>query len=164
MITKFLNLYAKLITYLIILLMVTLVVSVALQILGRYVPFIPRYLWTEEVARFSLIWIIFLGSMLGVREEKHFFVDFLPKNLPRSVEGGLRIFYYLCMYLVTMIFILFGYRYFHMGLIQESEMTGMNLGFIYVSVPVSGITWCIFLAEAVYNEVVLHRPRPKELV
>jgi TRAP-type C4-dicarboxylate transport system permease small subunit len=163
MLTKILNVYAKLLAQLIIVLMVALIIAVSLQILGRYVPFIPRYLWTEEVARFSLIWIIFLGSMLGVREGKHFYVDFLPQNMPRSAEIALRILYYIFMYIVTLIFILFGYRYLKMGMIQESEITGMNLGFIYISVPVSGITWFIFLAEDLYKEFFLPQKREEHL-
>src|SRR3546814_10580464 len=42
-----------------------LIVPVVLQILARYVDFIPRYIWTEEVARFCFIWIIMIGAMIA---------------------------------------------------------------------------------------------------
>ena len=41
-----------------------LICPVVLQILARYVSFIPRYIWTEEIARFCFIWVdhIYLAS------------------------------------------------------------------------------------------------------
>jgi TRAP-type C4-dicarboxylate transport system permease small subunit len=152
MFRKMLVLYARIITVGITVMMLMLMISVALLILGRYVPFIPRMLWTEEVSRFSLIWVISLGSMLGVREGRHFFVDLLPKNLSPAVESFLRVLYYALMYVITAVFIIFGYRFFMMGYIQHSEMTGLNLGAIYVSVPLSGVTWALFLSENLYLE------------
>src|SRR3546814_7911506 len=62
-----------------------LIVPVVLQILARYVDFIPRYIWTEEVARFCFIWIIMIGAMIAVRDDTHFDVDLLPT--PRTTAG-----------------------------------------------------------------------------
>ena len=147
--TKILDAYARLINLTIILLMYLLILSVTLQIVGRYIPFIPRYLWAEEIARMSLIWIIFLGSMIGIKERRHFFVDFLPRNLPPKVNLILDILYYVLLFAVSYIFLRFGFRYFYMGTIQQSELTGINLGWIHASVPVAGFTWAVFLLEQV---------------
>jgi len=152
MIQRILETYTRVLEKIIIILMGALLISVALQVMGRYVPFIPRYLWTEEVANFSLIWTIFLGSIIGVREGKHFFVDFLPENLSPGLNKAVRVIYYTFMYGVVLIFVIFGYRFFLMGYIQESELTGLNLGAIYISVPLAGISWFIFLAENIYKE------------
>ena len=55
-----------------------LIVPVLLQIFSRYVGFIPRYIWTEELARFCFVWMIMIGAMIAVREDTHFDVDLLP--------------------------------------------------------------------------------------
>ncbi len=162
MLTRILDVYTAILTKLIVLLMIALTISVALQIVGRYIPFIPRYLWTEEVARFSLIWTIFLGAMIGVREKKHFYVNFLPQNLSPKLETVLQIIYYIFMFTVSFVFIRFGYRYVLMGYVQESDITGLNLAFIYVSVPLSGITWCLFLIEGIMNDFFAGPARRKE--
>ena len=147
MLKRVLNIYTKVVIRIITLLMLMLVFSVLLQILGRYVPFIPRYFWTEEVANYSLIWTIFLGSIVGVREGKHFFVDFIPNTLADRFATVLKIIYTACLGLVALIFIIFGYRFFLMGYIQHSELTGLNLGTIYISVPFAGLSWVVFLIE-----------------
>ncbi len=149
MFTKILDVYARIINIAIIVLMYLLIFSVALQIIGRYVNFIPRYLWAEEVARMSLIWVIFLGSMIGLRERRHFFVDFLPRNLSPRFNFVLDVLYYFFLFCVSYIFLRYGFRYWKMGTIQTSELTGINLGWIHAAVPFAGLTWTLFLIEQV---------------
>jgi len=45
-----------------------LIIPVTMQIFSRYIDFIPRYVWTEELARFCFIWIIMVGAMIAMRE------------------------------------------------------------------------------------------------
>src|SRR5688572_679621 len=61
-----------------------LVFPVTLQVFSRYTDLIPSYIWTEEMARFLLVWMIMIGAMLGVREKLHFEVDVWPSLSPRG--------------------------------------------------------------------------------
>ena len=152
--------YARGLTVVMAALGVSLLGAVAIQVAGRYIPFVPPYLWPLEVTNFSLIWMIFIGSILGVRDEKHFFVDvFLGKSVNPAVDLSLKIIYYVVMAVVTYIFIYYGYRYFvRWGTIQTSDITGINLGFLYISVPIAGLSWLLFLIESVLK---LGRSRKK---
>jgi TRAP-type C4-dicarboxylate transport system permease small subunit len=60
-----------------------LLVPVTLQIASRYTGWIPRYIWTEEAARFLFIWIVLIGASIAVREDTHFRVDVLPQPTSR---------------------------------------------------------------------------------
>ena len=64
-----------------------LIVPVTLQIISRYTPFIPSYIWTEEMARFLFVWTIMIGAMVGIRESQHFEVDVWPDLSRRSAEA-----------------------------------------------------------------------------
>ena len=77
--------YFRLLRILLTVLMGAMIVPVTLQIVSRYTGLIPRYIWTEEAARFCFIWIIMLGAMVAVREGTHFEVDVLPT--PASPRG-----------------------------------------------------------------------------
>jgi len=159
---RFLDLYESLIKKLIILFMYILLFSLTLQVSGRYINFIPRYLWTLEAVNFSLIWLIFLGSITGIRGRKHFFVDIfgekISSGLRKWLEKLVNVTYFFAVGSVTLVFIFYGYRYFvNWGLIQRSEITGMNLGWVYVSVPFAGISWLIFLVEDFYKTYFLNR-------
>jgi TRAP-type C4-dicarboxylate transport system permease small subunit len=137
----------------------SLLFAVGMQVAGRYIPFIPRYLWTLEVTNFSLIWMIFIGSIVGVRDGKHFIVDvfqFQGQTINPHFSLFLRVLYYFILFVVTYIFVFYGYRYFtKWGMIQVSDITGVNLGWLYVSVPVAGVSWLLFLIESLVKEFFL---------
>src|SRR5690625_6484887 len=61
-------------------LLAALTVVVTFQVLGRYVPFIPRPLWTEEIARWLLAWVAFLGAAIALRHSDHFVIDLIPQR------------------------------------------------------------------------------------
>ncbi len=82
--------YAKLLEILLAACVGILVIPVTLQIISRYTPFIPSYIWTEEMARFLFVWTIMIGAMVGVREAQHFEVDVWP-DLSRRSEAAVRI-------------------------------------------------------------------------
>lgn len=155
MLLKLVDLYGKLMTNLIVILMAILLLSVGLTVVGRYVPFVPRYFWTLEVNRFALIWMVLLGSVVGVRESRHFFIDIFEKGVSQSFELFLKVIYYVVTLSVTYIFIRYGFPFLkEWGTVQVSDLTGINLGWLYASVPVAGISWLVFLAEHFYHDFI----------
>lgn len=154
MLTRICNLYMKFLHLMMVVLGMTLLFAVGMQVAGRYIPFVPNYLWPLEVSRFSLIWLIFLGSVVGLREKRHFFVDVFQNASPTGVFiTFLKVLYYVVLLTVTYVFVRYGYRYFaQWGAIQTSEITNVNLGFLYASVPVAGWSWLLYLVEGIWND------------
>ena len=134
-----------------------MVVPVTLQIVSRYTGLIPRYIWTEEAARFCFIWIILIGAMIAVREGTHFEVDVLPAPRTPRGEAVMRLIVYLLMFVFALIFVVYGFRYAAFGFTQTSELTGINLVFIHAAYPVAGLTWVAFLGERVLVAVAVLR-------
>jgi TRAP-type C4-dicarboxylate transport system permease small subunit len=156
---KFCNAYAKFLDASIIFVGLTLMFSVGLQIAGRYIWFIPPYLWTLEVTNFALIWGIFIGSAVCVREEKHFNVDIFQmggKGINPTLNKCLRALNYVIVGCMTFVFTYYGWVYFSKwGMIQSSDITGVNLGWLYASVPFAGASWLLFLVENLIREFYL---------
>ena len=138
-------------------LMGLMIIPVTMQMLSRYTGVIPRYIWTEEVARFCFVWIIMIGSMIAVRERAHFDVDLLPHpKTPRQkgiagliVDGG--------MMLMALVFARYGYDFARFGAIQTSEMSGINMLSIYIAFPLAGVAWILFLVENIAADIRLIR-------
>ena len=42
--------------------------------------------WSEEMSRFLFIWLIFLGSIAGLKDNEHLGVDMLVKRLPAKLK------------------------------------------------------------------------------
>ncbi len=66
----------------------TMALLVFLQFFSRYV-LNDSYAWTEELAVYCLIGVVFIGSTMCVRTCRHIQVDFLYRYLPRPVGRAL---------------------------------------------------------------------------
>jgi TRAP-type C4-dicarboxylate transport system permease small subunit len=154
---KALDAYCRGLKAVLTLLLAAMLVPVVLQILSRHIGAIPRYIWTEEAARFCFVWIIMIGSTIAVREETHFNVDLLPAPKTRRQKGIARLVVHGCMALLAGIFAWHGIAFAKLGFAQESEMSGINMLGIYISFPLAGATWLVFLAEKIAADLRLIR-------
>ena len=139
--------YDRVLRFVITWLMILLVIPVTLQIVSRYTEIIPRYIWTEEAARFLFIWIIMIGSILAVRDETHFNVDVLPK--PKTARGKAlaTLWVDLAILVMAAMFVWFGTAFVKFGYSQTSELTGINMVFIFGSFLLAGVSWVAVVAE-----------------
>jgi len=145
----------RIVQFAITLLIALMIVPVTLQIASRFVEFIPRYIWTEEVARFCLIWLVMLGATIAVRDSTHFEVDVLPH--PRTDRGRAiaRMIVDIAILLTALIFIVFGWGFASFGYIQNSEMTGINMLTLYIAWPLAGVVWLLFTLERLVDDAKL---------
>lgn len=159
---SFIEGYYRLLKWALTLLMGLIIVPVSLQILSRYTGVIPRYIWTEEVARFCFVWIIMIGAMIAVRDSAHFDVDLLPHPGTGRSQGIRNLAVHLSMALMGLFFTYYGFQFAQFGWIQSSEMSGINMATIYISFPLAGVTWLLFLAEKVLEDIRLIQSRDPE--
>ncbi|HEY5632179.1 MAG TPA: TRAP transporter small permease [Burkholderiaceae bacterium] len=132
-----------------------LILPVTLQVVARFVESIPHPIWTEEMARFCLIWIIMIGASIAVRDGAHFDVDVLPH--PKTAFGLAlsRMVVHGAIMLVALIFLAFGWRFAQFGYDQSSELTGINMATIHIAWPVAGFAWVLFTLEKFYDDYQL---------
>ncbi len=150
-----LDLYSWVLKVLLTSLMLLMVVPVLLQILSRYSGILPRYIWTEEAARFCFVWIVMVGSMIAVRDDSHFKVDLLPQPETDRQKGAARLIVHAAMMLMALVFAWYGVSFAKFGFMQNSEMSGINMLSIYISFPVAGVTWAVFLLERIVADLRL---------
>ena len=130
-----------------------LIVPVTMQILSRYGGFIPRYIWTEEIARFCFIWIIMIGAMIAVREDSHFDVDVLPQPRTRRGRGWAKLLVHIPMLFMALCFIWYGKAFADQGAMQTSEIAALPMLTIYIAWPLAGVVWTLFLIEKLIEDV-----------
>lgn len=148
-VTRLLDGYHRLLRVSLTALMGVMIVPIALQILSRYVHVIPRFIWTEEVARFCFVWIIMIGSMVAVRDRTHFDVDLLPSPKTPRGRGLSGLMVHGAMMIMALAFVWYGAEFAQSGYRQTSEMSGINMVSIYAAFPVAGATWVVFLLEKI---------------
>ena len=144
--------YSAFLSWLLVISTAILVVPVTLQIFSRFTAIIPHYIWTEEMARFLLVWTVMIGAMIGVRESTHFEVDVWPK-LPRRAEAGLRLIARLGILVIALVFVWSGIEFTRFAWYRISELAELPLWLIHIAWPIAGVTWLIFLGEQMWDEL-----------
>ena len=164
MLIKLCDAVAKCLYYALVAMGLTLIVSVTLLVAARYVPFVPRWLWPLEIANWAMIWMVFIGASIAVRENRHFNVDlWMGKTPSRRVLLFLKLVYYVFVGFVTLTFVVFGYGFVvRWAWIQTSEVLTINMAYLYVSVPIAGLLWLLFLVEDCYREFFLPKSQTGE--
>jgi TRAP-type C4-dicarboxylate transport system permease small subunit len=145
--------YYRLLKLLLTVLMVALIIPVSMQILSRYTGLIPRFIWTEEIARFCFIWIILIGAMIAVRDGTHFDLDVLPHASKPGFELAFRLFVNAAILFMALSFMWWGWDFYVLGSRQQSEISGLPMVFIYGAWPLAGLTWTVFILERIWNDV-----------
>jgi TRAP-type transport system small permease protein len=142
-----LDVYHRVLLWLLVGCVAVLVIPVSLQIISRYTQLIPHYIWTEELSRFLFIWMVMLGTMVGVREGTHFEVDVWPE-LGTRANAALRIVSSLFVLVFAVVFVYWGISFVSFGWYQESELAELPMPYIFAAWPLAGVTWILFLGES----------------
>lgn len=121
--------------------MVVLVVCVTWQVFSRNVLQTPSTV-TDEIARFSMIWVALLGAAYTVGTQKHLSIDLLTSNL----VGRKKHFSDMVIYLVVLAFaaiaMVYGGGMQTLKIFASSQVSSalrISMGWFYLSIPVSGI-------------------------
>lgn len=103
--------------------------AVFLQFFTRYV-LNDSYAWTEEIATYCLIGVVFIGAAMCVRLSRHIQVDLVYRYLPRPVARALST----AIDLIRIAF--FGYAtklvWVYIQIIGDEQMTTINFAKNYV--------------------------------
>jgi len=129
------------------LLMASMVVIVWLGVMSRYIVDIGLT-WTEELARYVMIWAALLAVPVGAYRREHIGLDLVFQHLPPSFKPKVRFL----LDLVGMAFFLF-LTWFGVGMTvkgasQYATIFQMTMAVPFASVPVSsGLTAFMILAS-----------------
>jgi TRAP-type C4-dicarboxylate transport system permease small subunit len=95
--------------------------------------------WTEEFARFTMIWLVWLGGGLALRRGVHISTDLVLNLLPETSRrivlfiGSLLIIFFLC------ICVYYGWNLVGRVSLQTTIALGISMQIPYASVPVGAI-------------------------
>ncbi len=129
-----------------------LVPPVALQVFARFTELLPRYIWTEEAARFLLVWMVTLGAMLGVREGSHFTVDLFP-GLEGRAKAAMDLLAGVFVLVFAGVFLWWGIEFTDFAWCRISELAELPLWTIHVAWPVLGLVWIVFQGERMWDDI-----------
>lgn len=151
-------LYSRFLDVLVVLTVAILIIPVTLQIFARFTELIPRYIWTEEAARFLLVWMVMIGGTIGVREGSHFIVDLFP-SLSGKPKAALDLVSGVFMLIFGGIFLWYGIEFTEFAWFRISELAELPLWLIHMAWPLAGFSWLLFTGERMWDSLNVLRGR-----
>ena len=133
-----------------------LIVAVALLVCDVVWGVFSRYAlgeqtkWTEELARFLLVWVSLLGSAVAFGTKGHLGVDyFVGKFHPEARKWMAVASHLIVLFFAVAIFLYGGGRVVADALAveQTTPALGWKMGHVYLALPIAGIFMALFSIE-----------------
>jgi len=119
-------------------LMLALIVTVTTQIVARMI-FTLSTPWTEELAKYLLIWIAFIGSVGALIKGEHLMVDILHVKFPPRLKKYARIVNDIISLFFTGFLLIYGVQLCANPIIRRSLTPAMQMPrvWLYLVLPIS---------------------------
>lgn len=134
-VSRILNMAAE---YLLIGLIAGISVLIFVQVVFRY-GFNHSIYWSEEVGRYTLIWITFIGASVGFRKKAHVGVDFLYKALGLKTQNVLTVISDLSILVLALVLAVYGIKLTSFVRFQTSAALLIPMSVPYSAIWIGGI-------------------------
>ncbi len=125
-------------------LLAAIVLIVLTQIVTRYLLHISIS-WPEELARYLLVWLMFLGGAAAGARLQQITVDMLTSIVPRRVKVAFDVVATLASLLAIVILVWAGQPLFGPAASVVSPATGIEMRWVYLAMPVGGALLGLFV-------------------
>jgi TRAP-type C4-dicarboxylate transport system permease small subunit len=120
-----------------------LIAAVLIQVVGRTVGRSP--VWSEELTRYALLYLVAFGAGLAFRSGDLVNVDVISEYLPGRLPWLLRLLSGLATGALGLFLLSYAWRYVSIGHMQTSPALGIRMNYIFFSV------WLMLAGLAVFG-------------
>jgi TRAP-type C4-dicarboxylate transport system permease small subunit len=153
----------RLLAYTIGLLLAVMVGNVLWQVFTRFILSRPSS-FTEEAARFLMIWVGLLGAAYAAGQKAHLAFDLLTARLEGARKRGSEIFIQSVILLFALVVLVGGggrLVWIQLSLGQQSAALQLKLGYVYLALPMAGI-FIVFYSVITLIELIRRQPTPAQ--
>lgn len=136
------------------LLLIAITAVVCWQVFSRYVLADPSS-FTEELARFLLIWLTLLGAVYAYRHKVHLGLDMIYSQASPVQQKIMFCFIHFSIAVFALcVMLLGGWSLVKMTreLGQSSPVMGIDISLVYMVVPISGVLILIYAIHALLKQ------------
>ena len=146
----------------VIIIMAAMTINVLWQVMSRFILSEPSS-FTEELARYMLVWLGILGASYVAGQKMHLAVDLLATKLSLKYKSKLEILIQFFVFVFALfVMVIGGIRLVSITLTlnQISAALQIKLGFVYIVLPISGSIMmfysCYYIIDEL-NKLKIHR-------
>ena len=127
-----------------------IVVTTMLQIVARFILMVSIP-WTDELARYLMIWASFVGLGVAYRKKELICVEFFREKLPSHLlKVALLISDLLCS-IFAIVIVIYGVKLCFQNVGQASPSMRISFGIIYAIIPIGCLLYLLFAFESVFS-------------
>jgi TRAP-type C4-dicarboxylate transport system permease small subunit len=130
----------KLLEYVLVIILAVLVLDVLWQVISRYLMKSPSS-FTDELARFLLIWVGILGAAYATGKKMHLAIDVLINKLSIKYRNMIDIYIHAAIAFFALLVMVIGglnLIYMLLKLGNISPALSIPIGYVYSVIPISG--------------------------
>lgn len=156
----FLRLLSRFVEGLVILGATVIVTIVTIEVVLRYI-FGLSLIFTEELARYLMVWIVFLGGALAVKDDSHIRINVLVQRLSPRLGRLVRITAHGLTMLLLVVLTVEGTKILPRQLDQMCITIDTSMFYFYLAIPVGSILMIIFMLPRI-RDSISRRPEKYE--
>jgi len=137
---------------------ILMVIVTLSQVIFRYVLATPLP-WSEELARYCFVWIVFLGAAIGFSRGIHLGVDLFVNTLPEPVRRGVETLTNVLIATFAATVIYASLPVININMFQRSPAIGVQMSWIYMAIPISMGLIFLICAERVIKDLFARQER-----
>jgi TRAP-type C4-dicarboxylate transport system permease small subunit len=157
------TLLTKVLEFFLIVVVALLVLDVVWGVVTRY-AFGQQATWTEELARFLLIWVTLLGAAVAFGQKGHLGVDYFMERLHPEARKLMAVISHLVVIFFAIAIFIYGGVQVVSGALTMEQVTpslGWKMGHVYLALPVSGMFILMFALDNLVESIADFKTAPK---
>jgi TRAP-type C4-dicarboxylate transport system permease small subunit len=133
---------------------IAMTVLILFQVFFRFVIYVP-FPWSEECARYLMIWMGMLGSVIALEKQRHIGVTFLVEKLPRHLESTAFVLVQAGMALFLAVFCWQGIRFAGFNADQASPAMEISMLIPFSAIPAGCAMMILVIVDNLLSRAVL---------
>lgn len=145
----------KVVEIMLVVLFAVMTLNVLWQVFTRFVLGDPSS-YTEELARYLLVWLGLLGGAYAVGKKLHLAIDLVPTLVKGRKRAMLEIFIQSCIFIFAAAVVLWGGLSLvglTLTLRQASAALQIQLGYVYLVLPLSGVLMMFYSTTFILESI-----------
>lgn len=142
---KFIDYSFKLLEWICIASMTSFVILIFIQVLTRRLGIsVP---WTDELARYVLIYATFIGSAIATKRGLHLGVDYFVNKMSRKIKKIVNYSIFVCGIFFQGVLLIFGIRLAMLSINTVSPILQWSTGLIFLVIPITAVLTILVLIQ-----------------
>ena len=110
--------------------------------------------WTEETAKFLMVWMVFTGCPIALKQHGHAAIDALPNALPGRLRQALQMVIYCVIVVLMALLVKYGWAFMLNARVQQTATTQISMMYVFAYMPFGGFVMGLVALEFFFKSLL----------